>query len=281
MIVALTLAAAAGPSAAVLTQEQRRALVEQGAKQEGVPGPIYENERVGQLALTSRMPQYPHRIEGPTPVADQLDAHGLPMYVQTFVTHDDPHQVLEYFKSYFKTLNLPAMGNGDLERPMPYPSITVFDQINGVDLSVIAIPDGASRLTLVVESLSDFRAYEQRMGQANASRYGGLPPYPTGIGPSAVASYDESQRTETVLFTTHDPLSEVIEYYVGELGKQGFAYREEQGSDANDRELTFTGPHQTWHFLASPRKAGPGTQVMATSESRRPADSAPTQESGP
>ncbi len=232
------------------------------------PQELAQAHRVGQDALRARVPVYPAASEPAVPVGDMLDAHGVPMNVQSFMTHDSPRAVLEWYRTELGKMHLPMLGDGDLIRRFPYPSLTVFDQMNGVDLSVICIPDSSSHQTMVLLALSDILTLERRLGEANRSDYGGLPEYPHGERPSATLMRDGERSATTVMFATLDSSAQVVDFYAKALAKDGFQAHEQPESKPNSRVVDFVAGGQLWRVMTSYDAHEARTQVMATYQTR-------------
>jgi uncharacterized glyoxalase superfamily protein PhnB len=227
------------------------------------PKPMSEQPRTGQATLTARMPAYPHAKTAPLTVGDSLTAHGMPMFVQTFYTDDGPHEVLAWYRDQFDATELPMMGDGDFTDEFKHPSITVFDEENGVDLHVICIPGDGNGKTLVMLAMADIATFEENLDRATAERWGGLPAYPGEVEPTAFTSTDGEVQTTSVSFTTHDGPDSVIKFYRKALGAAGL--REGPHAEASSvlRELEFGGQHGTWR-LAIQAETDAATRVFAT-----------------
>jgi hypothetical protein len=232
------------------------------------PQELAQAHRVGQDALRARVPVYPAASEPAVPVGDMLDAHGVPMNVQSFMTHDSPRAVLDWYRAELGKMHLPMLGDGDLIRRFPYPSLTVFDQMNGVDLSVICIPDSSSHQTMVLLALSDILTLEHRLGDANRSDYGGLPEYPHGERPSATLMRDGERSATTVMFATLDSAAQVIDFYAKALGQEAYQAHEQPESRPNSRVVDFVAASQLWRVMTSYDEHEGRTQVMATHQTR-------------
>ena len=224
---------------------------------------VSEMPRTGQAALTAAMPAYPHAKSAPVPVGDSLTAHGLPMYVQTFYTDDGPHEVLDWYRYAFDATVLPMMGDGDFSQEFKHPSITVFDDKNGVDLHVICVPGDGNGKTLVMLAMADIATFEDSLDGAVDEKWGGLPQYPGDVEATSLASTDGEVHATSVTFTTSDNPDSVASFYRKTLGAAGF----HEGAHAEEssllRELEFGDTHGTWRLAL---QAGPksSTQVFAT-----------------
>lgn len=221
--------------------------------------PPLTGPRMGQDALDARIPRYPN-APAPTRVGDTLQAHGVPMNIQSFTTDDDPRKVLAFYRQAFEAQHLDLLGDGDLIIRFPYPSITAVDPDRRVNLSVIAIRDGQHAQTTVLLALADMEAFQANVDEAINKEYGPLPPYPGGEAPHLLVARDGEQKHQVVSFSTSDAPEKVQAFYFDALGKQGF--RPSVGSGAD--QLTFNGPQATWQLLIQREPKGKRTLVMAT-----------------
>ena len=203
MILALAiLAAAAAPT---------------GTAQTAAPEPA----RMGQAVLRATVPVYPGATEAPIAVGETLQANGVPMNVQSFMTDDPPRKVLDFYKAEFGKWHLPMLGNGQIEGGrFPYPSITVFDELNEVEISVVTIPSPEGH-TMVLLARADMRPIREDLQRAQAGRYGGLPVYPNGESPAAVMFTDGEVKRVQVTFDTVDAPAKVLAFYEAAFTRAG------------------------------------------------------------
>lgn len=222
-----------------------------------------EPPRTGQAALTRRMPSYPRAKTAPVAVGDALAAHGMPMFVQTFYTDDGPQQVLAWYRDAFDASELPMMGDGDFSQEFKHPSITVFDEANGVDLHVICMPGDANGKTLVMLAMADIATFEENLDHALDAKWGGLPRYPGDVEPTAFDSSDGELRTTSVAFTTGDKPERVLAFYRQALGAAGFREGPHPEQSREVHEVDFGDAHGTWRLAIHAGQAST-TQVFAT-----------------
>jgi hypothetical protein len=223
--------------------------------------------RVGQEVLTAHVPDYPHLLTPRVPLGDQLTNNGMPMNLQSFRTKDSPRQVLEFYRDFFAAWNYPMQGDGDLPRKMPYPSISVVDEVDEVDYHVIAIPEtdaDGSRATTVLLALNDISGFRGNLqAQANL-HWGGLPAYPSAQVPARLVSHEKEMETEVVTFSTHDPIRNVVSFYEKAMAERGFHVT--KGADSSDDmpSLVFNEAGSSWEIRLTKSDENHQTMVMAS-----------------
>jgi len=204
-----------------------------------------ETPRTGQDAVNALFPDYPGATEGRIPVGDAIEAHGVPMNVQSFMTNDPPRKVLDFYEAHFKKLKLPMLGNGDMVTKFPYPSVTVLDEAHDVDLSVIAVPSPDKR-TMVFLALADMRPLVQDLDRAQTERFGGLVPYPKAQDPASMVFTDGEVKRIQVNFESSDSPKQVLEFYAKMFGDLGA-----QVSEQSEEGATFRVPDGQWRISAT------------------------------
>ena len=226
--------------------------------------------RTGQEVLSERLPKYPG-APAPTKVGETLQAHGVPMNIQSFTTPDDPRKVLSFYRQAFEALHLPVLGDGDLLVHFRYPSVTAFDDANQVDISVVAIRDVKDGLTTVLLALADIQGLHDNVANALEKQFGGLPPYAGALAPRSMLATDGERRHVVVSFATDDVPEQVLSFYAAELGKRGF----QAGLNASPGELQLTSANASWHLVARREPEGKRTVVMATWSNSAAAEDGP------
>ena len=226
--------------------------------------------RTGQEVLTARLPAYPG-APAPTRVGETMQANGVPMNLQSFVTTDEPHKVLDFYRHAFEQMHLPTLGNGDLMVQFPYPSVTAFDDADQVDLSVIAIRDAKNRVTTVLLALADIQGLHDNVERAVQSQFGGLPPYASAEGPQAMTATDGEQHHVVVTFATADAPEKVLGFYATALAKQGF----QPAGAGSANELMVASATGRWYLVARRARGAQKTSVMATWSNQPQAEESP------
>lgn len=232
--------------------------------------PASEPPRTGQAVLSARLPAYPG-APAPARVGETMQANGVPMNLQSFVTADDPRKVLDFYRHAFEAMHLPILGDGDLLVRFPYPSITAFDDADQIDLSVIAIRDSKNQLTTVLLALADIQGLHENVERALQSQFGGLPPYANAEGPHAMTATDGEQRHVVVSFATADAPEQVLAFYAEALGKRGF----QPAGKATANELMVTSGNERWYLVARRARGADKTAVMANWSNQPQAEDTP------
>ncbi|MBS2030482.1 MAG: hypothetical protein JST54_21445 [Deltaproteobacteria bacterium] len=207
--------------------------------------PAESSPRTGQAAVDALFPNYPGATEGRIPVGDAIEAHGVPMNVQSFMTNDPPRKVLDFYEAHFKKLGLPMIGNGDMVTKFPYPSVTVLDEAHDLDLSVIAVPS-PDRRTMVFLALADMQPLVHDLDRAQAERFGGLAPYPKAQDPASMTFIDGEVKRVQVNFESGDSPQDVIAFYTRTFGEQGA-----QVIEQSENAATFRVPDGQWRVSAT------------------------------
>ena len=204
-----------------------------------------ESPRTGQAAVDALFPNYPGATEGRIPVGEAIEAHGVPMNVQSFMTDDPPRKVLDFYEAHFKKLGLPMLGNGDMVTKFPYPSVTVLDEAHDVDLSVIAVPSPDKR-TMVFLALADMQPLVHDLDRAQTERFGGLVPYPKAQDPASMTFTDGEVKRVQVNFESGDSPKDIIAFYSRTFGELG-AHVVEQ----SENTATFRVADGEWRIAAT------------------------------
>jgi len=215
--------------------------------------------RTGQAALSARLPGYPG-APAPVTMGDQLTTSGVPMNIQVFTTPDDPRKVLGFYEHVMSDLHLPLMGDGEFLIRFPYPSITAFDDQDGVQFSVIAMRDKSNVRTTVFLALADIQTLESNVQAVARNQYHGLPPYPNGEEPRSMTASDGERRAVVVSFGTDDPPRDVFSFYRSALRKQGYQSAQDPSPDV----MVMTSVSGQWRLRVGRDATLNKTVVMAT-----------------
>jgi hypothetical protein len=211
-------------------------------------------DRTGQATLSRRVPLYPHLTEAPANVADEMVFNGLPMNIQALTTTDSPRDVMDFYRGVFREWHMPMIGNGDLKVHFAYPSITVFDEKDNVDISVIAIPQEHD--TLVILALADMLGYFVNAQKNQWDAFGGLEPYAKVDDVSVLRSRDSDRYSMTVMFTSDDKVAAVADFYAKSMAKQGYSQGVAAQVTPEARSLEFHKGSDSWQMLVSPGEKG-------------------------
>jgi hypothetical protein len=173
--------------------------------------------------------------------------------------------VLAFYARHFESRGWPYSDVPSARADVPYPALSATLLEEGVQLTVMVMPNAQGAGQTVVLGLADMEAAAEG-GQGEDT--GDLPPYPS-TRPVVVRALDEGLADLTVSFDTEDAPSAVESFYRKALAERGYAVvadAEELQDDVSGlRTLRFAGRQgRRWSLALSAHEKGTAITAHGT-----------------